>query len=51
MQSTANNSLKLAWGMQSGPKDAPVKVVRQIESEAQALAVSINAGRVFKTGK
>lgn len=44
MQSTANNSLKLAWGMQSGPKDAPAKVVRQIESEAQALAVSINAG-------
>lgn len=44
MQSTGNESLKLAWGMQSAPKDAPTKVVRQIESEAQALAVAISAG-------
>lgn len=38
------NSLKLAWGVQSGPVDAPAKVLRQIESEAQALAVSMLAG-------
>ena len=44
MQTSANHSLPLAFGMQSGPKDAPAKVVRQIESEAQALAVSMSAG-------
>lgn len=38
------NSLKLAFGVHRGPKDAPAKVVRQIESDAQALAVSIAAG-------
>jgi transcriptional regulator with XRE-family HTH domain len=27
------------------PKDAPSKVLRQIESDAQALAVSVEAGR------
>ncbi len=36
--------LPLAFGMHKAPADAPVKVVRQIESEAQALAVSIAAG-------
>lgn len=36
--------LKLVWGVHNAPKDAPDKVVRQCESEAQALAVSIAAG-------
>lgn len=38
------NTLKLAWGMQSAPKDAPAKVLRQIETEAMALSVAIRAG-------
>lgn len=37
-------SLSLAFGVHHSPKDAPAKVLRQIESEAQALAVSIAAG-------
>lgn len=37
-------SLKLAWGLQHGPQDAPAKVLRQLDSEAQALAVSMQAG-------
>jgi hypothetical protein len=37
-------TLPLAFGVHHAPKDAPPKVVRQIESEAQALAVSIAAG-------
>lgn len=36
--------LPLAFGVHRGPKDAPAKLLRQIESEAQALAVSIKAG-------
>lgn len=36
--------LPLAFGMHKAPVDAPPKVVRQIETEAQALAVSIAAG-------
>ncbi|NLA68295.1 MAG: hypothetical protein GX856_08660 [Gammaproteobacteria bacterium] len=45
MATTGNqNELKLAWGVHNAPKDAPAKVLRQIESEAQALAVSIAAG-------
>ncbi|MBB1060396.1 hypothetical protein H4F98_07385 [Lysobacter spongiae] len=36
--------LKLVWGVHNAPKDAPDKVVRQCESEAQALAVAIAAG-------
>lgn len=36
--------LRLAWGVHNAPKDAPAKVVRQCESEAQALAVSIAGG-------
>lgn len=42
MATTGN--LKLAFGVHRGPTDAPAKIVRQIESEAQALAVSIAAG-------
>lgn len=45
MQSVANqNPLRLAFGMQStAPQNAPAHVLRQVESEAQALAVSILA--------
>lgn len=39
-----SGTLNLAFGVHSAPKDAPEKVLRQIESEAQALAVSIRAG-------
>lgn len=38
------NTLKLAFGVHRGPTAAPAKVLRQIETEAQALAVSIAAG-------
>ncbi len=38
------NPLRLAFGVHRGPQDAPAKVVRQIETDAQALAVSIQAG-------
>lgn len=45
MQTPANqSSLPLAFGVHRGPTDAPAKVVRQVESEAQALAISIRAG-------
>lgn len=37
-------SLNLAFGVHRAPVDAPAKVLRQIESEAQALAVAIAAG-------
>ena len=37
-------ALRLAFGVHHAAKDAPAKVVRQIESEHQALAVSIRAG-------
>lgn len=37
------NSLRLAFGVQSAPVDAPAKVLRQIETEEQAIAVSIAA--------
>lgn len=37
-------SLKLAWGVHRGPVNAPAKVLRQVDSEAQALAVSIRSG-------
>lgn len=37
--------MRLAFGVnRTNPKDAPAAVLRQIESEAQALAVSIAAG-------
>lgn len=35
--------LKLAFGVSRAPKDAPAKLVRQIDSEAQAVAVAIRA--------
>ena|SRR5690625_3637382 len=38
------SSLPLAFGVHHAPKDAPRNVLRLIESEAQALAVSIAAG-------
>lgn len=45
MATTGNqNTLKLAFGVHRGPSPAPAKILRQIESEAQALAVSIAAG-------
>ncbi len=37
-------SLSLAFGVHRAPVDAPAHVVRQVTSEAQALAVSILAG-------
>lgn len=36
--------LSLAFGVHRAPKDAPHNVLRLIESEAQALAVSIASG-------
>lgn len=41
---TLQTGLRLAFGVISCPQDAPPKVVRQIESEAQALAVAMAAG-------
>jgi hypothetical protein len=38
------DTLGLAFGVHRGPKDAPAKVVRQIDTDAQALAVSMLAG-------
>lgn len=44
-ETTCNQgNLPLAFGVHKAPTDAPERVVRQIESEAQALAVSIAAG-------
>lgn len=44
-ETTCNQgSLRLAFGVHRAPSDAPTKVLRQIESEAQALRVSIVAG-------
>lgn len=37
-------SLGLAFGVHRAPKDAPAKLVRQIDTPAQALAVAIAAG-------
>lgn len=36
--------MRLAWGVHNAPVDAPAKIVGQLESDAQALAVSILAG-------
>lgn len=45
MATTGNQSnLPLAFGVHHAPKDAPATVLRQVESEAHALAVSIAAG-------
>lgn len=38
------SSLPLAFGVHRAPIDAPPKLLRQIDSAAQALAVSIAAG-------
>lgn len=38
------SSLSLAFGVHRAPTDAPLNVLRQIETPAQALAVSIAAG-------
>lgn len=37
-------SLRLVWGAHKAAKDAPTQVLRQVESAAQALAISISAG-------
>lgn len=42
MATTGN--LKLAFGVHHAPRSAPANVLRLVESEAQALAVSIAAG-------
>jgi hypothetical protein len=39
----SQDSLRLAFGAHHAPVDAPAKLLRQIESEAQAIAVSIKA--------
>lgn len=44
MNRVNQNTLKLAFGAHHAAKDAPAKVLRQVESEAQALAISIAAG-------
>lgn len=45
MASTGNQQeLRLAWGVHRAAADAPAHVLRQVENEAQALAVSIAAG-------
>jgi hypothetical protein len=45
MSSEVNQkSLHLAWGVHHSPSAAPAKVLRQVDSEAQALAVAIRAG-------
>lgn len=42
--SCTQGHLRLAFGAHHAAKDAPAKVLRQVENEAQALAVSIRAG-------
>lgn len=37
-------ALRLAFGVHHAPTDAPAKLVRQVESDAQALAVAMQAG-------
>ena len=36
--------MRLAFGVHRGPKPADARILRQVESEAQALAVAIRAG-------
>lgn len=44
MATTGNQmALGLAFGVHHGPVAAPAKIVRQVETAAQALAVSISA--------
>ena len=50
MATTGNQKrLGLAFGVHRAPAAAPAKVVRQVETAAQALAVSIAAGH-YKLG-
>jgi hypothetical protein len=44
LHDATQKTLPLAFGVHRAPTDAPAKVLRQIESEAQALAVAIAAG-------
>lgn len=45
MSSTVTqNTLRLAWGVHHSPSAAPVKLLRQVDTEAQALAISVRAG-------
>lgn len=45
MASSGNQKeLRLAFGVHRAPHDAPAKVVRQVDSEAHALDISIQAG-------
>jgi len=45
MQTDANQkTLKLAWGVHNGPSAAPAKLLRQVDTDAQALAVAMRAG-------
>lgn len=47
MATAGNQSeLRLAFGVHRAPLDAPSKILRQIETEAQALAVAISAGNI-----
>lgn len=40
----SQKSLRLAFGVHNAPKDAPAKLLRQVDSDAMALAVSMKAG-------
>jgi len=40
----AQKSLKLAWGVHHSPCAAPARLLRQVDTDAQALAVCIRAG-------
>lgn len=46
MESNGNqqDNFRLVFGVHNAPKDAPLKLLRQIDSAAQALAVSMQAG-------
>lgn len=44
MNNVNQKDLQLAFGVHREPKNAPAKVVRQVESDAQALAIAIAAG-------
>jgi hypothetical protein len=44
MASIGTQNLRLAFGAHHAPVDAPAKLVRQLDSDAQALAVAMQAG-------
>ncbi|MFP3513540.1 hypothetical protein SB775_29025, partial [Peribacillus sp. SIMBA_075] len=45
MESIGNqDKLRLSFGVHREPKNAPIKLVVQLENEAQALAVAIRSG-------